>query len=151
VAGWPAALVDLSSLEIQNLVAASVDDHGSLLSVERDSKLRALEAARMPASPLPDQAFAGKVERHRMRVGGFLIIVVPILAAAGRHAGRVINPQPPAADVQRVDAVVAQFARAPVPEQMPVVVNVVVVERPLRRRSLPQFPIQPIRRWSRLA
>src|SRR5205823_1455642 len=51
--------------------------------------------------------------------------------------------------VDHVHAVVSQLAVAPVPEPMPFVMEVVIVKRPARRRTLPEIIVEPVgnRRW----
>ena len=58
------------------------------------------------------------------------------------HVLGIIDPQAPAADVERMDAVVTQFAGAPVPEPVPFVMDQVVVIGPLRCRTLPERVVQ---------
>ena len=56
--------------------------------------------------------------------------------AVGRNAARIVDVQTPAADIERVDAVVAQLTRAPVPEPMPVVMHQIVAILAIGRRAL---------------
>src|SRR5205823_1437799 len=48
------------------------------------------------------------------------------------------------AQVDDMDAVVAQFAVAPVPEPVPVVRMIVGAVRPARRRALPELVVEPL-------
>ena len=50
-----------------------------------------------------------------------------------------------------MDAVVAEFAGAPVPEPVPVVMDDIVMECLFWRGSLPQGIIEPLWDWGRLA
>src|SRR4051794_13047987 len=93
-----------------------------------------------------------------MRIGRFLVVVVAIFAAAARHTNRVIGLQAPASDIERVNAVVAELAVAPVPMPMPVVGDDEVAgfgiadhERPLGSGTLPERPIESRRRRRLLA
>src|SRR5262249_5959930 len=83
--------------------------------------------------------------RDEVGVGSFLVVLEAVAAAGRGDPGREIDAQAPAAQVDHVDAVVAQLAVAPVPEPVPVVVQVVGAEGPPRGRALPQLVIQPLR------
>src|SRR5262249_49624873 len=63
------------------------------------------------------------------------------LAAGAGDAQRGVEAEQHANGVEGVDAVVAQFAGAVVPVPVPVVVEAIRVERPLRRRPQPQVVI----------
>src|SRR5262249_52109592 len=76
-----------------------------------------------------------------LRVWRLLIVVVEILAAAAGDARRSVESENGAGHVESVDAVVAQLARAVVPEPVPVVMEAIRVKRPLRRRTEPEIVI----------
>src|SRR5690606_2339827 len=103
------------------------------------------EAARRPAQALPGDRLIAEFVGNDMRVWRFLIVVVAILAAASTDARGIVDPQAPATDIERMHAVVAQFAVAPVPGPVPVVMHVVIVKLALGRGALPQVEIQPFR------
>src|SRR5207302_3097939 len=112
---------------------------------------RALEAVRIAALALPSDGLVAEIETGHIDVGCFLIVLKMVAAAAtGDAAGRV-HSQTPAGEVQRVDAVVAEFARAPMPEPVPVVVQNVVVEGTFRSWTLPKRVVQPLGDGGRLA
>ena len=97
------------------------------------------------AQAFPDDLLAAlELEADDVRVGRFLIVVEAVAAAGGGDADREIDAQAPAAQVDHVDAVVAEFAVAPVPEPVPVVMQVVGVEGPARRRALPEIVVEPL-------
>src|SRR5262249_18442280 len=79
-----------------------------------------------------------------MGVGRLLVVLEPVAASGRGDANRVVGVEAPAADVDRVDAVVAELAVAPVPEPVPVVVQDVVAIRPARRWSLPEGIVEPL-------
>ena len=74
-----------------------------------------------------------------------------VSAAATSDTGRAIHAQSPTGDVERVNAVVAEFAIAPMPEPMPVVMDEVVLVRAFRRGALPESIIKPLRHRRRFA
>src|SRR5262249_15478795 len=80
---------------------------------------------------------------HEVRVRCFLVVLEAIAPARGSDPQRQIDAKAPAAYVDHVDAVVAQFAIAPVPEPVPVVVQVIGAERPAWSGALPHVVIEP--------
>src|ERR1043166_6913306 len=96
----------------------------------------------MPAAQFKRDALVAEIVGGHVRVGRFLVVVPAILAAAGSDADGTIDAQTPAADVEGVDAVVAEFAGAPMPEPMPVVVNEIVVIFAFGCRSLPERVVE---------
>src|SRR5881409_2415384 len=58
---------------------------------------------------------------------------------------RIVDAERPSAEVDRVRAVVARLARAPVPEPMPVVVDDIVAVGASGRRALPEVVVEPAR------
>jgi len=101
----------------------------------------------------PSQAIilSPKSKVDHVGVRRLLVIGKVITTAARGDAARGIHARPPTTQVERVDSVVAQLAGAPMPEPVPVVMDHVVAERSLRRRSLPQPPVQPRRHGRGLA
>ena len=91
-------------------------------------------------------ARAGReVERRDLRVRGLLVVVVVVLAAGAAHLRRACRaPSTLRDDVEAVDAVVAEFAGAQVPEPVPVVVEAVLREL-ARRRPEPEVVIDALR------
>src|SRR5207244_105991 len=68
--------------------------------------------------------------------------------ADGRHAGRVVDAEEPSRNIDLVRPVVADLARSPTREPVPVVVDDVVAIRRPRRGPLPEIVIE-IRRHRR--
>src|SRR5262249_38321127 len=118
--------------------AFTIDDQRPLLTIERGPKSRSLGAVFRPDPALIDQTGPGVVPRDDLRVGCLLIIVENILTASRADRARGVQIEGPARHVQRVDTVVAQFAGAPMPEPVPVVVKVVFDERAIGCGSLPE-------------
>src|SRR3954452_18825658 len=85
-----------------------------------------LVAARMTTAAVPHRPFVPKVKRGDPGVWRLLIIVEMVAPASERHARRKIRAEPPAGDIERMNAIVAEFAVAPVPAPMPVVVHEIV-------------------------
>src|SRR5262249_26236123 len=114
------------------------------LAVQADAPGFAVEIPLGPDAMFPDEAGVGKIERGNLRVWSLLIVVVEILAAAAGDALRRVEPEDCAGDVEAVNAVVAQLARAVVPKPMPVVMEAVRIERPLGCRAKPEIVIDAI-------
>src|SRR5204862_4471722 len=89
-----------------------------------------------------DRPAAFEFERRCLRVGELPVVVEVVAAARGGDAHRMIDAEGPAGDVNLMRAVVADLARAPAAEPMPVVVNHVVAVGRARRRPLPQLVIE---------
>src|SRR5262245_22347826 len=139
-------LLDLLALHVVDRVPAVLEYQAPLLAVEDHVEGRPARAG-VAAQSLPGDHFAAvELEADGVRVRSLLVVFVPVAAARRGHVHRVIDPEAPPADVDRVDPVVAQLAVAPVPEPVPVVVEVVVLERPVRGRALPQLVVEALRR-----
>src|SRR5206468_9172629 len=89
-----------------------------------------------------DRPAAVELERRFLRVGKLPVVVEVVAPARGRDAHRMIDAEGPAGDVDLMRAVVADLARAPAAEPVPVVVNHVVAVQRARRRPLPQLVIE---------
>ena len=72
----------------------------------------------------PFHADFAEVEQSGAGVGGFLGVLESVPRAVVGNAGGVIDAEAPAEHVEGVNAVVAEFAVAPVPEPVPVVMHV---------------------------
>src|SRR5687768_7640321 len=70
------------------------------------------------------------------------------MAARAVDLRREFHAEPPARDVELVNALVANVAVAVIPVPMPVVMEAVAVERPRRRRAEPQVVVDAL--WHRL-
>ena len=77
-----------------------------------------------------------------LRIGPFLIVVEEVLAAQRRDpVGESVEAHAPDADVDVVDAVVADVARAVIAEEAPVTVHAIGVERRLGRGAEPEVVV----------
>src|SRR3954471_6281470 len=96
----------------------------------------------MATAAVPHRSAIAEMESRDARIWCFLVVFEMIAAAAKGHASGIINPKPPARQIERVDPIVAKFAVAPMPAPMPIVMNEVVDVRTFRGRSLPERIIQ---------
>src|SRR6266545_3788348 len=142
---------NLLAVEVINFIAVAGDDEIALVTVKTDSETFAFEPARMATMTLPDGRLAVEFVSGHVNVRRFLVVLVLIAPAGAGHAARVLDAETPARDIQSVNAVVAQFAVAPVPAPMPMVVDEIIDIRPLRRGSLPEGVIKPGRHRQRFA
>src|SRR5205823_10932571 len=86
------------------------------------------------------------VEDRDVRVGRLAVVLVAEATAEPDNALRHLAPaETPAGDVHLVDALVAQVAVAGVPLPVPVVVELVLVERLHRRRAAPEVIVHALR------
>ena len=90
-----------------------------------------------------DHGAVGVGPRDVLRVGRFRLIFVAEPSAGGVNADRPGLLHAPAQNVDEVDAVIAEFAVAEVPEPVPVVVDEILVIGLHRGGSEPQVPVQP--------
>src|SRR5262249_28000462 len=84
---------------------------------------------------------------HGVNVGRFLVVLEVISVAAANDTFGSVDLKAPTREIEEMNAVITKFARAPVPEPVPVVVQNVVAIRLFRRRTLPHRIIKPIRNW----
>ena len=138
-----------------NFPTAAIENQGAAFAVKRDRRAAAFDAVMAPQPMFPDDGFGGgglllrffgagrrlELVIDEQGVGGFLLIVEGVFAAARGDLLRPIDAQSPAGDIQHVDAPVAQFAGAVVPEPMPVVMKAVRLEFPLRSGAEPKIVI----------
>ena len=121
--------------------------------------LKALKAMKFKAGPqqrrwmdwqpadLEDHQRAAEIEHRQLHVRG-LALVAEIgridVPAADRHGAEGLGDfgQDPAGDIHLVHSLVADIAVAGVPEPVPEVREPLLVERPHRRRSEEQVPVQ---------
>src|SRR6184192_2063666 len=133
--GLALEIVDRVAVAVHHRAAARTENGGASAAVER---LRAVAAL-----PLPDDRLAVReVEAGFLRVGKLPVVFEVVAASRRGDADGVIHAQRPACDVDLVRAVVADLARPPAVEPMPVVVDHVVAIRRVRRRPLPQLVVQ---------
>src|SRR5438445_5659762 len=102
---------------------------------------------------LPHQTRVRKIEGGDLRVGRLLIVIVEILAAAASDAHGRIEPEHLPREVESVDAVVAQLARAVVPGPVPAVMEAVRIEGVFPRASAPEVVVhaagcRPVGVWA---
>ena len=156
VAGWSSAFGDFHAFPVVNDVTATLDVERTFLAVEGDLVLGIGWRAIGPAAIFPcdgdGSGLGGEIEGDRVGVRRFLIVVgIADLGAATDDASGIIDAEAPADHVEGVDAVVAELAVAPVPEPVPIVVNVVGAEFLLRSGALPERPIQASRNGAGLS
>ena len=125
------------ALQVVEFVARAHDGKRAAFTVEGDGALR-LGLAIVTAALLPRDELVAVVERRDAGVRRLLVVLEPVASAAEGDAARRVHAQSPARHIHGVDGVVAEFAVAPVPEPVPVVVDEVVLERLLRRGALPK-------------
>src|SRR5262245_3287209 len=100
------------------------------------------ERLRLQAARLGDNRLVAEVEDADLRVGRLAGVLVAQTAAVTYHrAAEASYAEPPAADIERVDVVVAQFAAAGVPDPMPIVVQFLPRQRNERRGALEQVVV----------
>src|SRR6185503_3519856 len=92
-----------------------------------------------------------KVKSDHVVIGCLLVVVIAELVATACHATWIVGAKSPAANVDHVHAVIAEFAGAPVPEPMPMVMNEVIAVRAFGCGALPERPVEPRGRGSFLA
>src|SRR5207302_7473883 len=106
-------------------------------ALELGAERLGLEAAR-----LLHNCLATEVVDYNLSVRGLpgIRVAQPAAQAEDRSA-QVLNAQSPAADIDHVNIVVAQFAVAGFPEPVPIVVELRSRQRTQRRRSGPQVVV----------
>src|SRR5438128_147662 len=137
VAAGAASLVDLFAFGVEDFVAAPDIGHGDMFAIDGDGACR-FSAPRVTTAAVPHRAFVAEIKRGAAGIGRFLVVLEMITATAEGDALRVFDAESPARCVEHMDAVVADFAVAPMPAPMPVVMDEVVDVRALVRRSLPE-------------
>ena len=91
-----------------------------------------------PAQAFPGNRFTlGKIHRNHHGVGRFLVVVMTVATSAGGNTRGILNVQAPTGDIDAMDSIVAQFAVTPMPEPMPIVMEIIVAIRTAGRWSLP--------------
>ena len=127
----PCATVNLVAFGIKNPVAAALIGERTVVAVKGD-ECQLLLSAGMATAVVPHRSLFTKVKYGRAGVGRFLIVIEMISATVEGEAGWIIDTETPAGDVQGVNAIVGEFAAAPVPAPMPVVRKEVIQVGPLR-------------------
>src|SRR5206468_5633824 len=115
-------LVDELLVQVVHGVAVLIGDHGPRRAVDDRPAAAVFDGVRIAAPSLPgDRAAAVELERRLLRVGELPVVLEVIAAAGGGDAHRMIHAEGPAGDVNLMRAVVADLARAPTAEPVPVV------------------------------
>ena len=119
------ALLELLAFDIVDRPAVAAQCQSALLTIE-DYIGRLTVRHPNATQSLPGNRFSSlEIEGNDMGIGGLLVVLKTITAPGRSNVNGEIDAQSPAAQVEHVDTVVAQFAVAPVPEPVPVVVKVV--------------------------
>src|SRR5437660_4515015 len=130
-------------VEVGHDVAVAVHDHAARRAQDGRAPLAAERGQAVAALPLPDDRLAsGELEAGFLGVGELPVVGEVIAAADRRDARGIAHAQGPAGDVDLVGPVVAELARPPAVEPVPVVVDDVVVVRRVGRRALPQLVVE---------
>src|SRR5437773_4740244 len=136
-------LLDDLILEVIDDIPVAVHHHASGRAEDCGTALPAKRGEAVAALALPDDGLpAGDLEHGLLGVWELPVIVEVIAPSGRRHAAAPVHAQRPAADVDLVRPVVADLARAPAAEPMPVVVDHVVVVGGVRCRTLPQVVVE---------
>ena len=123
-------------IEIIELVPVAVEKNGACAAVDGDAAAAAIRLFALAAQTLPGDQFILVFEIGNQGIVELPVILVMIAAAGGRDTFRVPKLEGPAAKIDLMGAVVERFARAPIPEPVPVVGMYVVLVRPPRGRPL---------------
>src|SRR4029077_5857813 len=94
------------------------------------------------ALPVPGDDLVAELPSRVLRVGKLPVVLEMKALAHGRHTRREVDAEKPPRAVDLVRPVVADLARAPVREPVPVVVDDVVAIRGARRRPLPELVVE---------
>ena len=107
---------------IDGVLTATTDNHRAVFAKEADKAT----AVAVTAESLPgDRLAIGELIADCLGIGCLLVVLEGVTTADGTDPCGIIHTESPAADIQRVDAVVTQFAITPMPEPVPVVVHTV--------------------------
>src|SRR5215467_8138784 len=140
----PAEFSEDLVLQIADFYAVVSLDKGAFLAVKIYAESRAFEAMRIAALAFPGDGFVAEIKTGDVDVGSLLIVVEMITTAAARDTMRKMNAQSPAGEVEGMNAIIAEFTGAPMPEMMPVVVEDVVLVRAFGSGALPERIIDPL-------
>ncbi len=121
-----------------HLPAVSADRHLSIVAVENVAVVVAFELVGSPQTHFVHQVHIVVFKRGYLRIRCLMVIVIEQLPAAAGDGLRQFDPEAPPGDVDLVYAVVARVACSVVPEPVPVIVEPVAIERPLRCRPEPE-------------
>ena len=136
-------LFDDLVVEVVHGVAILVDQHASGGAVYNRPAPALLGREGVAAQPLPhDGALPVELEARLLCVGELPVVFEMVPPADRGDARRVVHAQRPAGDVELVGPVVADLARPPALEPVPVVVDDVVAIGGARRRALPQLVVE---------
>src|SRR4051812_33704291 len=96
----------------------------------------------MATAVVPHGSFIAEMKGGGAGIGSFLVVLEMVAAAAKSNARGIINAEPPSGQVEGVDTVVSEFAVAPMPAPMPVVMHEVIDVRAFGSRPLPERVIE---------
>src|SRR5262245_39769730 len=114
-------------VQVEKCCVSSSDYERAFLAVKINAETSAFETARIAALAFPGDTAVAEVERRHINIGRFPVVIEVVAIPAARDAFRRVNAETPARKVERVDAVVAKFTRAPIPKPVPVVVKDIVL------------------------
>lgn len=137
-------LVDDSAFGIEDAIALGAEDEGGVAALEGDAGGFAFEAEGQATAVFPEDDGAGEFVGDDLGIGGFLVVVEPVATAGGEDAGGVGELEGGLDEVEEVDAVVAEFAGAPVPEPMPIVMDDIGLEGAFGGGTLPEGVVEPV-------
>ena len=137
------ALAHFFSLRVVDDPRITRRSHGAVVAVEHDFRQWLLRRTRVATALHPLAAGVTEIIDCRAGVRRFLRVVVEVAAAVVGRAQRIVALNAPTQDVERVDAVVAELAIAPVPDPVPVVMRqrLEVVFRIIRHGALPKIVV----------
>ena len=121
-------LLHLFAFHINDAVTAAVVFKRAGIAVKSDER-KFFAGAREATAAVPGDASFTEIVCGDGGVGRLLVVIEMVAIPFAGNAGGMRDAEAPAGDVERVDAVVAEFAVAPMPMPMPVVMDEVVFVR----------------------
>ena len=114
---------ELGSFGIKEGVRIAGDGHGAVIAIKHDLGQGLFCGTGVAAAALPGETDITAIINGATGVRCLLGVFIPIATAVVGDALRIFHLQAPAQNVEAVDAVIAEFSIAPVPEPVPVVVD----------------------------
>ena len=105
-------------VEVVNANCFASNNHSTLFTVKTDPERGAFKAVGIAALAIPNDTLFAKVKTGYASIRCLPVIIEMIAVPAAGHAFGKVNSQSPAGQVQGMDTIIAQFARAPGPEPM---------------------------------
>ena len=140
--GWGG--LDLLTGRIQDSQATGAQYDGGILTVEGDAGRLAVDGLGEAATVFPDQGLQAEIEGDDLRVWRFLVVVEVKTSSRGTDTGWAIGSQSPAREVEEVNALVDEFAAAPVPEPAPISWEEIVSKGAGWGGALPEVEIESL-------